>query len=1558
MSQSIDIQGVGVVEFPDGMSDADINAAIEKEILPQVGKEMSASARANFKTGRRKESSGDAAPSKADHAAAEAQSYEMQANLARVGEVAARSVDVFGAVNQLGKVSRGAAVDLMSGNVLPRPGRVMPAMKNVGNVMAGQPTEEEQLSTFQKGLADAAQSVPTIAAGTALQSAGVPAALAFGMPMGGAAFEETKDPQAALLAGATGAALPGVAQVSRQLTGKVLSRYITAEAAAQSVGIQKVAESLVSNASMQAVMELSRLPEYVEAGPEQRKEMLVRGLAGNLAFGLMELPQFRKGVPSETQKALQALESDLRETVLPSVDLEAITALDPRNAQQSMDAPMPETAETLEAQIDLLIQGKKPAVLVTPGAAMADGQSPAKVVEANPNLAALEVDGVGTFVYDPARMPESEVIAAVENQAYGKILGMGQESKPVGGTDVLQTKNAEGTPVMDEVVTAETLPQARAAAEKVVPEGGSIEVKPAEEVLADRAAAADAAGTEGTTTRGASGTPFASVPSIPATVSVHVRPMEMPELVRFTRELSGDVPFLKAFAKARGMMYAKGKGQIGLHPRLFEPANHEQLLKTMAHELGHLVDYLPDPTLKRGNVLGRVLTLRNFLKESFGGVGVKNSELRTELIALSAFWRPWNRAAAKPSFIKYRDSAVELYADAISVLFNSPGLLQQRAPKFFAEFFQHLDQKPEVKKEFFRLQDLLERGPDAVAKERMDYAKQGFLKAEEVFKQKVTEREARRNSFDGFWMQFKQEFADRGEMITKSVAAAKERGATIPTWADPRNAWEQMLFADNQNLLDVKRIYDTTVKPIEDAGMTLEDLGLLLKFQREQAGRGNLANPGGMTLDTAADTLAQMSRNLGPVKMAVLDTAAKEFRSLVFERVTVGKDVGIYNAETYDTVIVPNKDSYAAFRGLDHVDTFVSPMVRRGKGTLGDIENPVLTTLLKLTSLNNLIAVQKAKIASREFFMKEFPDSFKLAEVVHTGKELRARPPKDGLERLEILEDGKLVAYDVDPYIADAFAKLTPAEVSTVTKLLNWPFQNVIYPLIIKYNPGFQLALNPYRDFKRSARNLGASAGVSRFQLIRNYAKSWKSAKSFVEGKFDPMLEEMLKESAIGTPLDSFNSLDRTDALNDILTRYKLSSTKERSGVVKGLMWLPDKVQYIGSIFEALPKVASYRTLVKDRGWLPSDASVVVRNYVGTPNFKVKGKFGSVANVLVPFSNIFVQGYRTDFKLATSPKTAGGWWFRWMLHDGSKAMIVGMASAGVFGAVMKELYDGISEYDKSNYTCIPIGYQMTGDFGKKTVYVRLPRDEASRFLSATAYKLTRLVSGDKEAREFPTEVFDVGAGIVPTTTPVLQMADAWRDYLRGQNPIDPWRNRAVVPSTEFKAGGWDSLKPMMTFTLQKAGASTFFHYNSEADTTTEAILSAATPLNRLLKISDYGYREGQMQAEANEDRTKAVQKLESGDDVRKLLHEYNYLQQFKGRRTEEQEERYALLSAWHIGFRKFDEAIWLLNSNGGDATKVKQLQDQFSRYSTEFEKKVRRKQVSDFRAVSEILAER
>ncbi len=420
----------------------------------------------------------------------------------------------------------------------------------------------------------------------------------------------------------------------------------------------------------------------------------------------------------------------------------------------------------------------------------------------------------------------------------------------------------------------------------------------------------------------------------------------------------------------------------------------------------------------------------------------------------------------------------------------------------------------------------------------------------------------------------------------------------------------------------------------------------------------------------------------------------------------------------------------------------------------------------------------------------------------------------------------------------------------------------------------------------------------------------------------------MIKNKAIGTSWQGFSRIDQQDVMTDLLRRYKLADAPQKNAIARGLMWLPDKLNHAGSFLEALPKFASYKTLI-ERGVGTERAAFLVRNYAGTPNFKIKGEWAAVQNSYLPFINIFLQGWRADLKLATSPKTAGGFWMQWALQHGWQATFVGLAVAGVFGPQIKKLYDGVSEYDRTNYGVLPLGTQAGGEFGGKTVYARTPRDETSRLFSAMTYKATRSIADKVMGNPphpdgLPTELFAFGAGVMPSPTPILNVAGAWKDYLAGQNPVDPFRNQPVISDKHFKAGGAPAVGDMAKWTLNQAGVLNLVKWNPDAETTTELTMSAVPIVNRLLKISDQGFREQQRNSETLDAKQKAKLRVQYNDAAQSLVAQHAWLQSLgPQKRTPEQNERYGQLHAWKVNFYdRADEAAWNLRADKGQQRRI------------------------------------
>ena len=126
--------------------------------------------------------------------------------------------------------------------------------------------------------------------------------------------------------------------------------------------------------------------------------------------------------------------------------------------------------------------------------------------------------------------------------------------------------------------------------------------------------------------------------------------------------------------------------------------NPNEIAAVVGHELGHLVDLIPDINrLPSGSVIAHIAGLIRHMKQTLltsSGRELKNQDLKDELIAWSEQHRPYNKSESSANFIKYRESATELYADAVSGILVDPVLFQEYAPNFFEAWMENLDRNP------------------------------------------------------------------------------------------------------------------------------------------------------------------------------------------------------------------------------------------------------------------------------------------------------------------------------------------------------------------------------------------------------------------------------------------------------------------------------------------------------------------------------------------------------------------------------------------------------------------------------------------------------------------------------------------------------------------------------------------------------------------------------------------------------------------------------------------------------------------------------------------------
>lgn len=945
-----------------------------------------------------------------------------------------------------------------------------------------------------------------------------------------------------------------------------------------------------------------------------------------------------------------------------------------------------------------------------------------------------------------------------------------------------------------------------------------------------------------------------------------IHPLEMPELVRLHREISptGAVPGLKKFPRMLGRSPYPG-GQAKVHPWLFldqkavdalraeigkyvdpdDPTMNNSgtpppallkkwtwvqrtwkpdlALKVLAHEIGHLIDWLPDETTTRGNAIGHAISAVNrFMKESFGELS--NRQLRKELKALTQYWKPFDDTVPG-SYRDYRYSAVELYADFGSVLFNAPAKAKALAPTFYQAFFDHLDAKPEVKEHFFQLQELLSGTTADLLESRQQDISTMFEKGEALFRaRRLQAVQAKRSLL----FRFKYLFVDTNAALLEKRAqvAAKQ---TIRPNEDPKYLIEELAMVGSKVHADMMQ-FQPIYEELQKAGIDFSDFGQYLFLKRVAGERSGLANPLGHTAKTSEQQLAFLKERLGEEKFALLEQSVGKMRDWFKQGNAQLFEAGLLTPEQFQAIQA--NDEYAPFRVLEHWKEWVGAGIIRQTGTLGEVGNPATAMVLKRVAMVRAAERNRITRDIMRWLLSKDPDTTE-AKVIHYPE--GAMPhvaPREDREAVLWREAGKWRAAHVDPYIAESFRRDRPQDIEAIGTLLGQLTlnQTLFRPLYITYNLGFQ-SFNLLRDFQRYWKN---TPGLTMGKALTSYLKASPHARARVAGTLDPIIEQMEREGALNP---TFNSLvsgqtDEDREIEAILEKYGILKGKPSAPrILLPIIRMMDAIQMMGDVIETLPKVAGFMEMEP----LPKEERAYnVRNLVGTPNFKRRGRATPITNNLFLFSNIWKEGLRSDYEAAfNDPKTRAGWWWKTAKIGLLPKILMAVASAGLFGAKMKEGMDSATEYDKTNYTVIPIG---TDEESGKAIYLRIPMDETTRYLSAIFWKA--VVQHDLE------EVFTYTAGQIPSAAPLLTILVAWGSLAQGHNPRDSFRGRDILTDDELKAGGVDALLPMLRWTANQTGMVKLdLHDRLQDQTLLERTVSMTPVMNRWVRVTDYGRTE-------------------------------------------------------------------------------------------------------------------
>jgi hypothetical protein len=953
--------------------------------------------------------------------------------------------------------------------------------------------------------------------------------------------------------------------------------------------------------------------------------------------------------------------------------------------------------------------------------------------------------------------------------------------------------------------------------------------------------------------------------------------VELPELVEFSKDLlKGKYPRVKRAlraARGRALGVAYGNERIDLRADIFEDL--EQTAKTLSHEIFHVVDHLPE-NVKRGNILGRIASLKKHLATTIDelprdpsqaltpkdrrrlrrlserAIGprpakdeeadlaawreevseeyqrrlrdeldsrglITRDEVMEELKALSQEWKPFDEGA-DPKYTKYRHKSSELYADAGSVLLNEPVLLDRRAPRFYKSLLAYMERKPEVKAIYDSIQSRIGSGRENVLEDRSRRVREGFAKGEEIGRRRAEEAGKTRV---GILEGIKKTLVERNARLANRAKKARGNNKLLDPDKNPLYWVEELPYMQSE-VFSYFRDIDNDVRPIfEDAGMSREDFGEYLLHRRSATERAGIAGPEGIGGKFAQDQLGHMRRKLGNEKYAKLEGAADRFWKLRQEVIIPRlEQSGMYSEDLMNKI--RDNENYATFDVVKHMKEHYGPgaissSIKKQIGTLEAVGNVFEATIMKDAVLLRAAHRTETAKALADFLQQHDPDAIRTSETRFDSNYKTRMPVESGdpaFKTVKFLDNGKMVGYDIDREMADAF-EMAPHDINAFTKAmmgLSYPFKMIF----TQKNP-FWVFRNVLRDFGSFYKNI---PDLSLKKALQYMKAAVPHAKADVyEGVSTDVVREMYrnKELVVGRIWAAKELTDADTEYDRMMLNYGQTTRKHKNKVLKPFLWLNEQLENAAQFSERLTKIAGHMYLTNEEaGRGAKEIAHVVRTRAGSPDFLRGGAARLLYNNIWMFSNANIQGWRAAKE--SFNENPGRFAFKTTVNDVLPKMVQYAAEAGAIaflapklGEKLKEWYEKIPEHDKTRYHCIPFTETKNG----RAVYFVLPHDHVGQAVGGLTRKLVQ-VAGKRREDEV-RDLVRFGTSEVPFSglNPVLSIGSKWAQYLAGTNPIDSYHGKRIVNEKKFEGGAKLATPDMLRWSAAEAGGSIYLKLDGD-----------------------------------------------------------------------------------------------------------------------------------------------
>ena len=1137
--------------------------------------------------------------------------------------------------------------------------------------------------------------------------------------------------------------------------------------------------------------------------------------------------------------------------------------------------------------------------------------------------------------------------------------------------------------------------------------------------------------------------------------------LDLPEIVELAKQLTeGRIPSIKrklSKKTAAGLFWPMGNGKIELRADIFE--NTELARKVLAHEIGHLVDYLPE-TMLRGNLLGRIASLKRHMKgkipldpkkppeemtkgrkaellaearklakedanklideeitrtlavtpedvlaiwneaepekivgkelidfvksldtkakksivkealkgrtpaelerftkttmektgkqvkaggyhkklkkiyrhlikkELRGRKYIHDAQIRDELKKFTHAWKPFDPANVKSSYLKYRYSGPELYADALSGMITNPAALKSIAPTFYDAWFNYLDNKPEVQRIFNEIQEDIARGPDALAEQRAERLKSGFREGSAARRKALKAmRKKDTHPIETILTYFDDKNSPVLIRAVRSIERQRNAAGELTEGAkqaiELRARLEELSNAATKIQVYTIDLRNRLFNALKDNKISASDLSYYLFQKRVIGDRFNIANPGGYYKDLSEKDLAIIQRKWGPEKTKQIQDLAKAFRDIREQEVLPLIERGGLIRPKLMERIWDTKD-YVTFAVNKYLEGEHGPLrtakVYQQFGTLQNVDNMILATIIKDIQMMRAAILN---ITKQQFELTNNKNGLGILEraEMRYSRDFKRQVPVDPTDPEKdlfvVFHEGEPVYYYAPTAVTEVFEYDLPrlrAGESIMRMLGTLPRE-----IFVSKNPVF-MARNPFRDFRETAKKLPEVRVRNAPELAKYYKEAFPEVVRYVfKHILSPDMREMAKagmfpKSRMWGSTDPTTAGEIIDLIEETTIELDKTSADQYPEAVNVLKKVWDSLDKAGATSELISKVAAYKYMIKNApNKSISQIGIDIRDKAGTPNFRQRGKLNYITNNLFPFSTVGKSGLKATYASFKDDPGAYIWktmvfnlipaMMRWGVRGGVALAIMQWLIDGgddeaapeqLQGAVNKlsdkqkeelktwasksigsvrqlqRMYQGLSKYDMANYNIIPLYLREDG----KTVYLRIPQDYEGQFISNLASRIMdKKLVGPKGALNALTQMNPYNLN------PFIEQPKMWFDYFAlGKSPVDGWTGETILTEQEKEAGGLYAAKRLARHTWDQIGGPVVYEPawgRLETDRGPWEEFLSIMPgkvLGTFVKISDRGIAESIYEKIDQVRKQKAIESLEKKQAYIKLAN--------------------------------------------------------------------------------------